>query len=1186
MYLKNIEVYGFKSFAQKINFEFHNGITGIVGPNGSGKSNVGDAVRWVLGEQSAKQLRGGNMQDVIFSGTENRKPLSFASVSITLDNSDHKLPVDYNEVTVTRRLYRSGESEYLINGSGCRLKDIQEMFYDTGIGKEGYSIIGQGQIDKILSGKPEERRELFDEAAGIVKFKRRKATTLKKLDEERQNLVRVTDILSELTKQLGPLEKQSETARIYLVKREELKDLDVNLFLLDHQRTGELLKELEEKLEQAQRELNEAQAAYDQTKIEYDRLEQELEDLNHRLDTLKEEQQQNALLKQQYEGQVQVLEEQISSGKQNSEHYQNRLTALGEDLDRRTQEKEKLAEDKLELQSRLKEIRASLSKETETLENIVSNVEECTQAVEDGKNEIIEILNSRATTKGKVQRFDAMLEQLNIRKAEISQRILRLKSEEEVLEKERLNAQKQYDAVTAVIHSTNEECVRLDGEVQKLQDELKKQNSQMEIGQTAYHREASRLESLKNITERYDGYGNSIRRVMEQKNREPGIKGVVADIIHVQKDYEVAIETALGGSIQNIVTDNEQTAKRMIGFLKKNRFGRATFLPLSNISGRGGLNQRDVLSEPGVVGTANTLVNADKEYSELVMYLLGRVLVVDNIDHAIAIGKKYRHSLRMVTIEGESLSPGGSMTGGAFKNNSNLLGRRREIEELERSVGILRKELEETQKSIGENRSRRNVLRDTIADFQQKLRQQYVEQNTAKMNLEQFKEKEGEIQNSYRQIDREQEELRHQAGEIRQDHSSIARELEDSQKDEKELETFIETKQKELEEWKAEETEKTHELEKIRLEESSLEQQNQFLQENLSRLNSEIAAFQKESQEITENLVQSREEIHKKEEGIQELKNAAQECLLKEEQYGSQRAQWQEEKEKRSASHKTFFEKRDHLSEKTSLLDKECFRLRSQTEKIEEQREGQISYMWEEYEITPNNALQYRKEELTDRQAIKADVTRIKDEIRKLGSVNVNAIEDYKELLERHTFLSGQYDDIVKAEETLEGIILELDEGMRKQFTEKFRDIQREFDKAFKELFGGGKGTLELAEDEDILEAGIRIISQPPGKKLQNMMQLSGGEKALTAIALLFAIQNLKPSPFCLLDEIEAALDDSNVGRFASYLQKLTKNTQFIIITHRRGTMNAADRLYGITMQEKGVSTLVSVDLVENQLSK
>ena len=428
--------------------------------------------------------------------------------------------------------------------------------------------------------------------------------------------------------------------------------------------------------------------------------------------------------------------------------------------------------------------------------------------------------------------------------------------------------------------------------------------------------------------------------------------------------------------------------------------------------------------------------------------------------------------------------------------------------------------------------------------------------------------------------------MRQQAGEIRQDHSSIARELEDSQKDEQELEVFIETKQKELEEWKAEETEKNHVLEKIRLEESSLEQQNHFLQENISRLENEIEAYHRESEEITENLSRSAEEIHKKEDGIEELKKAVTECTGKEEVLDARRIEWQEEKEKRSTSHKSFFEKRDHLSEKTSLLDKECFRLRSQAEKIEEQRESQISYMWEEYEITPNNALQYRKEELTDRQTIKKDVLRIKDEIRKLGSVNVNAIEDYKNLLERHTFLSAQYEDIVKAEETLEGIIQELDEGMRKQFTEKFRDIQREFDKAFKELFGGGKGTLELAEDEDILEAGIRIISQPPGKKLQNMMQLSGGEKALTAIALLFAIQNLKPSPFCLLDEIEAALDDSNVGRFASYLQKLTKNTQFIIITHRRGTMNAADRLYGITMQEKGVSTLVSVDLVENQLTK
>ncbi len=1186
MYLKNIEVHGFKSFAQKINFEFHNGITGIVGPNGSGKSNVGDAVRWVLGEQSAKQLRGGNMQDVIFSGTETRKPLSFASVAITLDNSDHKLPVDYNEVTVTRRLYRSGESEYLINGSNCRLKDIQEMFYDTGIGKEGYSIIGQGQIDKILSGKPEDRRELFDEAAGIVKFKRRKNTTIKKLEEEKSNLVRVTDILNELTKQLGPLEKQAETAKIYLSRRDELRELDVNLFLLEYDHTGRLLKELEEKLGNAEAELREAEEEFGQTKAEYERLEQELEELGGHLDELKEKQQENALMKQEYESRIKILKEQIQAGKQNAEHYENRLNVLKSDLEKRNLEKEKLTGESGALKAQKREIQKNLDEGQERLKKILANVEECAAAVEDGKNEIIELLNSRATTKGKAQRFDAMMEQLDIRKAQVSQRILVLKTEEESLSGDRAKAEHTYQSVSSSIQSTNEECVRLDEEIQKLQEKLKELNRQMETGQAAYHREVSRLESLKNITERYEGYGNSIRRVMEQKKNEPGIRGVVADIIQVKKDYELAIETALGGSIQNIVTDNEQTAKRMIDFLKKNRYGRATFLPLSNISGRGGFQREEVFREPGVIGAADTLVQADREYDSLVKYLLGRVLVVDHIDHAIAIGKKYRHSLRMVTLEGDSLSPGGSMTGGAFKNNSNLLGRRREMEELERSIELLKKELKEAQQSINDNRSRRNVLRDTIADFQEKLRQQYVEQNTAKMNLEQIKEKEQGIKESYKQIEREQNELRRQAGEIRSDRSGIVKELEESQKDEKELEAFIETKQKELEEWRAEEAQKTKELEEIRLEESAVSQKERFLKENLDRISREADAFQEESRQMKENLENSAKETKKKEEGIQSLQAEVEKCRELETEFQSQREKWQKEKEERSVSHKAFFEKRDQLSEKTTLLDKECFRLRSQAEKTEEQRESQISYMWEEYEITPNSALSYRKEELTDRQEMKKNIARIKEEIRKLGSVNVNAVEDYKNLLERHTFLTGQYEDLVEAEKALESIIQELDEGMRKQFAEKFRDIQREFDKAFKELFGGGKGTLELSEDEDILEAGIRIISQPPGKKLQNMMQLSGGEKALTAIALLFAIQNLKPSPFCLLDEIEAALDDSNVGRFASYLQKLTKNTQFIIITHRRGTMNAADRLYGITMQEKGVSTLVSVDLVENQLTK
>ena len=1186
MYLKNIEVHGFKSFAQKINFEFHNGITAIVGPNGSGKSNVGDAVRWVLGEQSAKQLRGGNMQDVIFSGTEMRKPLSFASVAITLDNSDHQLPVDFNEVTVTRRLYRSGESEYLINGSSCRLKDINEMFYDTGIGKEGYSIIGQGQIDKILSGKPEERRELFDEAAGIVKFKRRKNTTIKKLEEERQNLVRVTDILSELTKQLGPLEKQSETAKIYLAKRESLKELDVNLFLLEHSHTGVLLKELGDKFRLASENLEETTKAYEQTKTEYETLESELEELNGRMDTLREQTQENALKKQQLEGQINVLNEQILAGVQNEEHYKTRLAAIEEELSRRIKERTELEEERAEIRAALKEVREKLGEQEEQLEQVQENIRQCTDAVEEGKNEIIEILNARATTKGKVQRFDTMMEQADIRKAEISQRILRLKSEEEEQQTVLRKAQAEYESITKLIDTMNEECRRLDDQVHEIQDELKKQNSQMEIGQTAYHREASRLESLKNITERYDGYGNSIRRVMEQKDRVPGIRGVVADLIQVNKDYEIAIETALGGSIQNIVTDNEKTAKTMIEFLKKNRYGRATFLPLNSVSGRGDFAQREALNEPGVIGVASDLVTTAQEYKGLVKYLLGRVLVVDHIDHAIMIARKFRHSLRMVTIEGESLNPGGSMTGGAFKNNSNLLGRRREIEELESSVLALKKELEEMQKAIDDNRSRRNVIRDTIADFQEKLRQQYVEQNTAKMNISQLKAKAEEIRKGYEQINRDQAEIKRQVQEIRRDHEMITRELESSKTDEQELETFIETRQKELDEWRNEEGRITKSLEEIRLEAAGLEQKEKFGQENLSRLISEMKTFDEEKEGIQGSLLEAASDMENKKKAIDEIKSDIEAFGTQEQDAREQMESWQREKDEKNSRHKVFFEKRDSLSEQKGLLDKECFRLSSLMEKAEEDREAQIAYMWEEYEITPNNALQYKKEELNNRQEMKKQIAQIKDEIRKLGSVNVNAIEDFKELSERHSFLSAQYEDLITAEKTLEGIIQELDEGMRKQFAEKFRDIQKEFDKAFKELFGGGKGTLELDEEADILEAGIRIISQPPGKKLQNMMQLSGGEKALTAIALLFAIQNLKPSPFCLLDEIEAALDDSNVGRFAGYLQKLTKNTQFIIITHRRGTMNAADRLYGITMQEKGVSTLVSVDLVENQLTQ
>ena len=593
MYLKSIEVHGFKSFAQKINFEFHNGITGIVGPNGSGKSNVAEAVRWVLGEQSAKQLRGGNMQDVIFSGTETRKPLSYASVAITLDNSDHQLGVDFQEVTITRRLYRSGESEYLINGSACRLRDINEMFYDTGIGKEGYSIIGQGQIDKILSGKPEDRRELFDEAAGIVKFKRRKNMAVKKLEEEQQNMIRLTDILSELTRQLGPLERQSEAAREYLARRDELRTLDVNLFLMEYERGTKTLTEISEKLESAQEQLSGTQTEYEHTREEYDRIEKELSDLNDRIDGIREQLQNNAMRRQQLSGQIDVLKQQIISGEQADSHLKTRLSVVKDEEKTHNEALGKLEEEESILRKELKDaVRRQTDKETR-LKEVQIHIQECSDAVEEGKNEIIELLNTRANTKGQVQRVDALMEQIDIRKAGISQKLLRLKTEEAELQEQEKKARANYQAVTERIGRMNAECEHLDTQVSDIQAEIKKQNEQMEIGQRTFHREESRLESLKNITERYEGYGQSIRRVMERKKDTPGILGVAADLIHVEKDYELAIETALGGSIQNIVTDTDDTAKRMIDYLKKNRYGRATFLPLNSLNTRGGFTQKD-----------------------------------------------------------------------------------------------------------------------------------------------------------------------------------------------------------------------------------------------------------------------------------------------------------------------------------------------------------------------------------------------------------------------------------------------------------------------------------------------------------------------------------------------------------------------------------------------------------------
>lgn len=1183
MYLKSLEVHGFKSFANKLVFEFHNGITAIVGPNGSGKSNVADAVRWVLGEQSAKQLRGAKMEDVIFAGTEMRKPLGYAYVAITINNEDHKLNVPYEEVKIARRVYRSGESEYLLNGASCRLKDVQELLLDTGIGKEGYSIIGQGQIDKILSGKPEERRELFDEAAGIVKYKKRKAAAEKNLEEERQNLVRIEDILSELEKQVEPLGEQSARAKEYLAYRDELRNLDINLFLSEYDRIHGEMDDIQGKKRIATGDLEDATREYNKTKEEYMSVESQLEDYNRNLEQQKELLSVDKLSLNQSEGEIKVLHEQILALRQNKEHNEELVRSLQERMEAAHREREGYLEQKVQADERKGELSDRQSELQRKIDEMAAQAVSMETEINQCNQDVIAFLNKNTDVKTDEQRMKTLLEQNNIKNAEITKQVLENKTEasvlEEVLEREKQALTEITDKIGAM-DDANQELRNSQRELEKKSQDLAAEHRDT---QQQFHMENSRLVSLRNLTERYEGYNQSIKRIMEQKKRVPGIVGVVADIIRVRKEYEVAVETALGGSIQNIVTDNEQTAKEMIGFLKKNRYGRATFLPLTNMKAKPVNLSGGIMNEPGVIGMASDLVEADGRFQNLIQYLLGRFVVVDHIDHAIALAKKYHHTVRMVTTEGELLNPGGSMSGGAFKNNNNLLGRRREMESLEKHTKELQKKLQDISAAVRENQEKREEIASQIGK-NQKIRQEMVlQQNTAKINYDRAAEDREKNQEKLELIRIERHQIEERKESLRQDMEKIKEQMQENEEQSRERKERIASLSVSLENLRKEQEKISGENSELLLEISAQEQSTQFIEENLERISHTLEELEGEMKDTGRNgedadvqVTEKEREITDTEEKIEDLKRHMEELSASIQEITGKRQEL-------NSLHKGFFEKREELANRRSELDKECYRLENQLEKLEEKLDSHTNYMWEQYEMTYHTAEENRiAVELTGAQ-MKAEINQLKTQMKALGDVNINAIEQFKEVQERYEHLNGQHDDLVEAAHVLEGIIEELDTEMRKQFESQFGEIRTRFDKVFKELFGGGRGTLELTEEEDILEAGIRIVAQPPGKKLQNMMQLSGGEKALTAIALLFAIQSLKPSPFCLLDEIEAALDDSNVSRYAEYLHKLTKDTQFIVITHRRGTMNAADILYGITMQEKGVSTLVSVNLLDEK---
>ena len=1094
MYLKSIEIQGFKSFANKTELDFSRGVTGIVGPNGSGKSNISDAVRWVLGEQKIKQLRGASMQDVIFSGTQKRKPQSYAYVSITLDNADHALNLDYDELTVTRRIYRSGESEYLLNGTDCRLKDINELFYDTGIGKEGYSIIGQGQIDKILSGRAEERRALFDEAVGIVKYKRRKDVAERKLGEEQLNLQRVTDILNELGRQMEPLRRQSEQAKQYLSLRDQLILYEANLFLREMDAASKELADSSENEENVQAELASVRAESEELAKKYKEIEEKQRELEEVLAKGRSELSKSELLKTELLGQVELLREQMRSGESEKSHFRERIAALKKEEFERIAGIEDAVSVLLFIRKQIAFIRESCGKEAEP-ENIELDLSLIDASLKGARSVVSSCMGAdysleerpiREAEKALPGKSDAFLHKLEEKQRELEE----LTKRQEALEAER----REKKGEEAEFRRQFEEEQRL------LQDKIRERD-----------REKNQLELLRNLAERYEGYGHAVKSVMERRKTCPGILGVVSELLDVPGQYETAVETALAGALQNIVTGDEATAKEMVDYLKKNRLGRATFLPLPNLRSRRDENCLRAREEKGALGLGSELVHSEDRYRGLLDYLLGRILIVDRMENALSIARKYHQSIRIVTLEGELLNPGGAISGGAYRNSSNLVGRRRELSELSERLKQTEEELSRLSEKRTHSQEKLRQSGERLLHLEEELRRLELERNTSSLGI---------------------------ASEINTEYSTLSA-------------------------------------------------RTDLVTENLNRLSDQLGRLFEERAGLEDSEESFGRKAREREERIEELcsliENTEKKKLLLEKELSLS----EQRKEEILSERSSFFGRKDALSERLLLMEKEALRVQNKREKQEQRIESLTSYMLEEYDLSYQGAKERYSPELSDTKELRAGVNRLKSGIRGLGSVNLDAIGQYKEISERHSFLDRQYQDLVSSEESLTKIIRDLDSGMRRQFRENFSKIQLKFDEVFRVLFGGGQGKLSLdPEDPDVLTAGINVIAEPPGKKLQNMMQLSGGEKALTAISLLFALQSLKPSPFCLLDEIEAALDDSNVIRFAEYLNRLTDKTQFIVITHRRGTMERADRLFGITMQEKGVSTLVSVDLVQDQLEE
>ena len=1181
MYLKRLDLQGFKSFPEKVKLEFNPGVTAVVGPNGSGKSNVSDAVRWVLGEQRAKSLRGDKMEDIIFAGTENRKPLGFAEVSILIDNQDGKLPLEYSEVQVTRRVFRSGESEYRINGTACRLKDIQELFMDTGVGREGYSIIGQGRIDEILSAKGDDRRRIFEEAAGIVKYKTRKNEAVHKLEKEQQNLLRVDDIIGELEVQVDPLEKASAKAKEYLRLKEHLKQAETEAFCKDAERIGSQLEKLEQDEAAAREQMADSTQKSDSEREKAHSLREKTEELDALLQQQNDEMTELRAEMEKTEGEIRLREEQRANDAAN-------ISRIREEMAEKSRKQQENAAEQATCVSKRNALKLEMDRQQNALDALEENYASLSTALtqdeskaESFKDEIFEQIRIGTEAKGEISKREAMKGQFLARKEQ-------LLTEKEYTESRLHQFSVHLQALEKQENDRREHIRYLEQELDALEHDRSHAVEQKQRAEASLSRQEkrisetrSRLSLLMEMEKEHEGFYNSVKSLLNlQDAAERGICGAVGQLLKVEEAYETAIEAALGGALQNVVTETEEDAKEAINYLKRNNLGRATFLPVTAIKGRPLEGKNAIMAEVGVIGTAYDLVSCDEKFRQIALNLLGRILVVENLDQAVQLAKKYRHQYKLVTLEGDILNPGGSMTGGsAQKKALHVFGRSREIRNLREALQAATDEASIMRERLLLANDDLQEIEDETVEKKMELQKVMVTLNSGSGEKEKTLADQKEAAEKLSLLQLEENQLTEQLDATEGEIETFRKAEEDSQKAMQFATEQLEAFQSSLSGEKEERDALMAEITQKKIDLSSAGQSVYSMEETLLRLQEEAAELEKEQKKAAEQAAFYEKNTDLRQEQQEDLKQKGEALSKQAEALQNSLNETAAEKSRTAESAATAEAAAAEWKETAGKLENEIFRISTRKEKLEEEKQRITDQMWEEYEMTLRMAREYVENLPQDME--KRPVKEWKNKIRELGDVNVGAIEQYQEVKERYEFLTAQRTDILDAEEKLRQIIEELSQLMENQFREQFKVISENFSEVFREMFGGGKAYLKLTDADNVLESPIEIVAQPPGKNLQNMQLLSGGERALTAIAILFSILKMKPSPFCILDEIEAALDDANVSRYARYLKQFAEETQFIVITHRKGTMEHADVLYGVTMQEKGISKMISVDFSE-----